>query len=349
MEILFPHCAGLDLHKKTVVACRLVSAAEGPTRPEFRTFRTTTQGVLQLGEWLAAVGVTHVAMESTGVYWKPVYNLLEGRFVLLLVNAHKTLEGANIKVTSVASDLMGKSAREMLAGLVRGETDPAVLAQLAKGRMRGKIPALEQALEGSFREHQQFLLARQLAHVDELEALIAELDTEVARRLAPHADVQRRLQTIPGIARRGAEVLLAELGRDMSRFPSYKHLVSWAGMCPGQHESGGKRKKSKSQKGNRWLRQLLVEAAHAVKRQRDSYPGALFRRVASRRGAKRAAVAVGHHQLIAAYFIIRDGVEYEDLGGQYFDERDRRGVVRRSVKRLEDLGYDVEVRPKAAA
>jgi transposase len=411
MEVVYPYCCGLDVHKKNVVACRLRPGPAGKPNVELRTFGTTTPELLALSDWLAAGGVTHVALESTGSYWKPVYNLLEGSFTLLLVNAQhvkqvpgrksdvrdaewlahllrhgllkasfvpdreqrelreltryrtslvrervaevnrlqKVLEGANIKLASVVSDITGKSAREMLAALVAGEADPAVLAQLAKGRLREKIPLLEQALVGQFGAHQQFMLARQLAHVEYLEALIAELDAEVAQRLAPFEAAVQRLMTIPGVGRRVAEGLAAEVGLDMERFPSDKHLASWAGMCPGQHESAGKQRSGRTRKGSRWLRGLLVEAAHAVKRQRATYPGAQFRRLASRRGVKKAAVAVGHSLLVAAYHMLKRGVDYQDLGAQHFDERDREGVVRRAVKRLESLGYEVELQLAPAA
>lgn len=409
MEVVYPRCAGLDVHKKTVVACRLVG--EGVPRRETRTFGTMTQDLLRLSDWLAEAGVTHVVMESTGVYWKPVYNLLEGSFTLLLANAQhvksvpgrksdvrdsewladllrhgllkgsfvpdraqrelreltryrtslvqervaevnrvqKVLEGANVKLAAVASDIMGKSAREMLQALIRGETDPHTLAELAQGRLRAKLELLEKALEGQFGAHQRFLLARQLAHIDHLEQTLAELDREVSKRLTPFKEAVERLQTITGIARRTAEVIAAELGMDMSRFPTHKHLASWAGMCPGQQESAGKRQSGKTRKGCKWLRSALVESAHAVKRQRETYSGAQFRRIAGRRGVKRAAVAVGHSLLIAAYYILRDGIDYYDLGAQYFDERDRNGIIRRAVQRLEALGCEVEIRQAAVA
>ena len=411
MEVVFPRCAGLDVHKKSIVACRLTPGPEGRPQREVRSFGTMTADLLALSDWLSAAGVTHVAMESTGVYWKPVYNLLEGSFELWLVNAQlfrqvpgrktdvsdaewladllrhgllkpsfvpereqrelreltryrttlvrertaeinrlqKVLEGANVKLASVVSDITGKSSREILAALIGGEEDPAVLAQLAKGRMREKIPQLEAALTSCFGEHQRFLLARQLDHLEQLENSIAELDAEVARRLRPFEDLLRRLDTIHGWGRRTAEVVLAEIGTNVERFPTYRHLASWAAMCPGQNESAGKRKSGKTRAGNAWLRTALVEAAHAVKRQKGTYAGALFRRIASRRGVKRAAIAVGHMQLIAAYHLIRDGGEYQDLGGQYFDERDRDGVIRRAVKRIESLGVEVELRPLATA
>ena len=409
MEVVYARCAGIDVHKKNVVVCRILPGPQGPVK-EIRTFGTMTPDLLALSDWLTEAGVTHVAMESTGVYWKPLYNLLEGSFQLLLANVQhlkrvpgrktdvqdaewladlmrhglvknsfvpereqrelreltryrtslvrervaeinrlqKVLEGANIKLAAVASDVRGKSAREMLAALVAGEEDPAVLAQLARGRMREKLAQLEAALQGSFGAHQRFLVARQLAHLDYLDGLIAELSAEVARRLAPFEEHLQRLETIPGVARWTAEVLLAEIGTDLTRFPTDGHLASWAGMCPGQHESAGKRKSGKTRQGSVWLRTQLVEAAHAVKRQKDTYAGALFRRIASRRGVKKAAIAVGHSTLVAAYHMLRHGMDYHELGAQYFDERDRQGVVRRSVRRLESLGYTVALQVAAA-
>jgi transposase len=409
MQVCYPHCAGLDVHKKRIVVC-ILTGTDDPHR-EIRTFGTMTRDLLALSDWLTAHGVTHVVLESTGVYWKPIYNLLEGSFTLLLVNAQhvkqvpgrktdvrdsewlaellrhgllkgsfvpdrdqrelreltryrtslvqertaevnriqKVLEGGNIKLAAVASDLQGKSCQEILAALVAGETDPQVLAQLAKGRMRAKLPELEAALDGRMGAHQRFMLARQLLHLDQLEAAIAELDAEVAQRLAPFTEVLARLETIDGVGRRTAEVLLAEIGPDMGRFPTHQHLASWAGMCPGQKESGGKRHSGKTRKGSKWLRSALVESAHAVKRQRETYAGAQFRRLAGRRGTKRAAVAVGHSRLVAAYYILRDEVTYYDLGAQYFDERDKAGVIRRAVKRLEALGCTVDVQLPAAA
>jgi transposase len=409
MQVCYARCAGLDVHKKRIVVCILVG--EGIPRQEIRTFGTMTRDLLALSDWLTAHGITHVVLESTGVYWKPVYNVLEGSFTLLLVNAQhvkhvpgrksdvrdsewlaellrhgllkgsfvpdrdqrelreltryrtslvqertaevnriqKVLEGGNLKLAAVASDIQGKSCQEILAALVAGETDPQVLAQLAKGRLRAKLPALEAALEGRVGAHQRFMLARQLAHLDHLDATLAELDAEVAQRLAPFTELLERLETIDGVGRRTAEVLLAEIGTDLGRFPTHQHLASWAGMCPGQKESGGKRQSGKTRKGSKWLRSALVESAHAVKRQRETYAGAQFRRLASRRGVKRAAVAVGHSRLVAAYYIIRDGVSYHDLGAQYFDERDKAGVIRRAVKRLEALGCTVDVQLPAAA
>jgi len=432
MEVVFERCCGLDVHKRTVVACLLTPGPGGRPTKAVRTFSTMTDELLQLADWLAAAGCTHVAMESTGVYWQPIWYLLEDRFRLLLVNAahikavpgrktdvrdaewiaellrhgllrgsvvparpqrelrdltryraalvaersaaanrlQKALEGANIKLSSVATDILGRSGRAMLDALVAGNTDAAALAQLAKGRMRTKIAELERALTGRFGAHQRFLVARQLAHIDALDALIAEVSDEIARRLqdlaprpappdasdgvldeAPLPSAEEaiaRLETIPGVGRRTAEVLIAELGLDLRRFPTAGHLASWAGMCPGNHESAGKRAGGKTRKGNRALRTALVEAAHAAGHTKHTYLGAQFRRLAARRGKKRAAVAVGHAILVIAYHLLTEGTDYQDLGPHYFDERARQATERRLVHRLEALGYRVALEPVAA-
>ena len=429
MEVLYERCCGLDIHKRTVVACLLTLGPGGQPTKAIRTFGTMTEELLALADWLQAAGCTHVAMEATGVYWQPIWNLLEDRFTLLLADARhskavpgrktdvrdcewladllrhgllqgsvvpprpqrelreltryrsslveersaevnrlqKTLEGANIKLAAVATDTLGKSGRAMLEALVSGTLPPAAMAELARGRMREKIPQLEQALTGRFGAHQRFLVARQLAHLDALDALIAEVGEEIARRLRtaddaaaaarplaaeegeaaegpsarPFEDAVARLDTIPGVGRRTAEVLLAELGLDLARFPTARHLASWAGMCPGNHESAGKRASGRTRKGNRALRAALVEAAQAAGRSKRTYLGAQFRRLAARRGKQRAAVAVGHTILVIAYHLLTEGSIYQDLGPQYFDARDRRRVERRLVHRLEALGYKV--------
>ena len=407
MEVIYARCCGLDIHKQTVVACVIVPGPERQPRKEVRTFGTMTADLLALSDWLAAEGVTHVALESTGVYWKPVWNVLEGSFELLLANARhikavpgrktdvrdcewiadllrhgllkasfvpdrgarelreltryrtslvrertaeanrlqKTLEGANIKLAAVATDILGKSGREILAALVAGSTDAAALAQLAKGRLREKLPALERALVGRFGAHQRFLVAQQLAHLDFLDAAIAEVSAEVAERLRPFEDALTRLDTIPGIGRYVAETLVAEIGTDMSRFPTAAHLASWAGMCPGNNESAGKRRSGKTRKGSPWLRALLVQAAHAAARKRDTYLAAQYRRLAARRGASKAAIAVGHTILTIAYHLLRRDTEYQELGPRYFDEHDRQTVERRLVRRLEALGNKVTLEP----
>jgi transposase len=411
VEVVHRRCCGLDVHKKTVVACVLVSQPNGPPHREIRTFGTYTNEVLALANWLAEQGVTHVALESTGVYWKPIWNLLEDRFALLLVNPRhikavpgrktdvldaewlaellrygllkasfvpdraqrelreltryrtslinersaavnrlqKTLEGANIKLASVASDVMGLSARQMLAAVVEGTTlDTKALTDLAHGKLRDKLPQLEQALSGRVGPHQRFLLAEQLAHIDALDASIDRLDAEVAERLRPFDDVIDRLDAIPGIGRIIAEVLLAEIGVDMTRFPTANHLASWAGMCPGQNESAGKRRSGKTRKGSPWLRAALVQAAHAAAHSKQSYLAAQYRRLTARRGTKKAAVAVGHSILVTVYHLLTEpDCPYVDLGPTYFDQRAPSVVQRRLVYRLEGLGFKVQLSPLA--
>ena len=403
MEVVYPRCWGLDIHKKLVVACVITPGDDSAPRKEVRSFATMTDDLLTLGDWLAERGVTHVAMESTGVYWQPIYNLLEDRFELLLVNAQhikavpgrktdvrdcewiadllrhgllrasfvpnreqrelrdlsryrtalvqersaevnrlqKSLEGANIKLAAVATDIMGKSGREILAELVAGSADAVALAQLAKGRLRETIPQLERALAGRVGPHQRFLVAQHLGHIDYLDEAIARLSAEIAERLRPLEDELARLDEIPGVGRTAAEVILAELGTDMRRFPTERHAASWAAMCPGNHESAGKRRSGKTRKGNRHLRAALTEAAQAAGRTKDTYLGAQYRRLAARRGKKRAALAVGHSILIIAYHLLEEGTSYRDLGGDYFDRRDPRALEHRLVQRLEALGNKV--------
>jgi transposase len=411
MEMLYERCCGVDVHKRTVVACLLAPGAEGTPTKEIRTFGTMTTDLLALSDWLSAAGCTHVAMESTGVFWKPIYNLLEDRFALVVVNAQhikavpgrktdvrdaewiadllshgllrpsfipdrpqrelreltryrttlvheradevnrvqKVLEGANIKLASVATDLLGKSGRAMLEALVGGSTDVAALAQLARGRMRDKLPQLEQALAGQFGPHQRFLIAQQLAHIDFLDASLERVSAEIGDRLRPVEPQMERLQTIPGVGQRTTEVLLAEIGADLSRFPSAAHLASWAGLCPGNDESAGKRRSGRTRKGSPWLRTALVEAARAAARTKGTYLAAQYRRLAARRGAKRAAVAAAHSLLNIVYVLLTGQLDYHDLGSHYFDERDRQAVERRLVRRLEALGYNVSLEPTSPA
>lgn len=366
-----------------------------------------TSDLLKLSDWLLANRVTHVAMESTGVFWKPIYNLLEGQFELLLANAshikavpgrktdvrdcewiadllrhgllpnsfvpdrpqrelreltryrtqlvrerssevnrvQKMLEGANIKLGSVATDIMGVSGRQMLEALVGGEVDERAMAALAKGRLREKIPQLEQALRGRFGGHQRFMLAHQLAHIDFLDASIEELNGEIEARLVPFGWALNLLTTIRGVGQRTAEVIISEIGVDMERFPTSKHLASWAGMCPGNHESAGKRKSGRTRKGNQWLRTALVEAAKSAGRGKEGYLGAQYRRVSRSGGANKAAVAVGHSILVIAYQMLKHRTAYNDLGTNYFEERDRAAKERRLVRTLEQLGYKVSLEP----
>ncbi|HLW03565.1 MAG TPA: IS110 family transposase [Ktedonobacterales bacterium] len=410
MEMLYQRCCGLDVHKRTVVACLLTTASDGTVNKQVRTFGTMTADLLALAEWLDAAACTHIAMESTGVFWKPIYNLLEGLFELVVVNAQhmkavpgrktdvrdaewiadllrhgllrpsfiparpqrelreltryrmvlvreraeeinrlqKVLEGANIKLAAVATDILGKSGREMLRALVGGATDAAALAELARGRMREKIPQLEQALSGHFAAHQQFLVAQQLAHIEGLEALIERVSQEITARLAAEEEAIQILQTIPGVGRRIAEILVAEVGTNLTRFKSAAHLASWAGVCPGNDESAGKRRSGKTRKGSPWLRTALVEAAQAAGRTKETYLAAQYRRLTARRGVKRAAVAVAHTILVIVYHLLTRHEAYRELGMTYFDERDRQRVERRLVHRLEALGYVVALHPAAS-
>jgi transposase len=409
MEVVYARCCGLDIHKRQIAACRIVPGRDGQPEKEVRTFGTMTDELLALADWLGAAQVTHVAMESTGVYWKPIYNLLEAQFTLLLVNPrhmkavpgrktdvrdcewiadllrhgllrpsfvpdrpqrelreltryrtsliqertaevnrlHKTLEGANIKLSSVAPNVLGVSGRQMVEGLVEGGADAAALARRARGQLREKLPELARALHGRIGPHQRFLLARQLAHIDFLDGQIDQVSAEIAARLRPVEEALTRLDAIPGVGRRAAEVLLAEIGPDMGRFPTADHLASWAGMCPGNNESAGKRRSGRTRKGSPWLRAVLVEAAQAAGRTKASYLAAQYRRLGARRGKKRAAVAVGHTILVIAYHLLRDGTTYDDLGPRYFDERDRRALEHRLRQRLEGLGYKVTLEPVA--
>jgi transposase len=371
-----------------------------------------TKQLLELSDWLHAEKVTHVAMESTGVYWKPVWNLLEESFTLLLVNAQhikhvpgrktdvkdsewiaqllqcgllrgsfvperplrelrdltrqrrqlvhaksavanriqKSLEDANIKLGSVASDVLGKSGRDILRKIVAGETDPQKMADLARGALRGKIPALQMALHGGVTEHHRFLLGLLLQQLDQLEGLIDQLSQRIEVVLpSPFAAAIERLITIPGIEERSAQNILAEIGVDMKVFPTEHHLASWAAMCPGQRESGGKRGSGRTRKGNPWLRTTLVQVAWAASHTKNTYLASLYRRLVGRRGKKRALVALGHAILVIVYHVLKEGVTYKDLGPDYFDKLDSQRLTRSLVRRLERLGHDVVLKPKEPA
>ncbi len=413
MDIIYQCVAGLDLHKETIVAAVRRIGPAGKLESDLRTFGTMTRDLLELSDWLVAYGVTHVAMESTGVFWKPVWNILDGHFALLLVNPrelkqvpgrksdvkdaqwiaqllqhgllrssfvpgrpqrelrdltrhraqlegertraanriHKVLEDANIKLGSVASDILGVSGREMLDRLVAGEEDAAKLAESARRRMKSKIPQLELALQGKFRDHHRFMLKQLLSHLDHLDQQIAQFSARIEELMVPFVDeeLQELLNEVPGINILTIQNVTAEIGVDMNQFPSDAHISSWTGISPGNEESAGKRKRSKTTKGNRWLRRALTQAAWAATHTHDSYIGAQYHRLAGRRGKKRALVAVGHTLLVIIYHIIKYRVHYQDLGPDYFLRLEPERQKRYLVKRLEQLGYEVQLAEKRAA
>jgi transposase len=406
MRVLYPTCAGMDVHKKDIKVCLVTRDNQEQRQEDVRSFRTMTRDILAMRAWLQAHGCTVIAMESTGVYWKPIFNLLEGDFTVLLVNpAHikqvpgrktdvkdcrwiaellehgllrgsfippieirdlrdltryrrqlvnthsaevnrlqKVLEDANIKLASVATDVMGVSGRAILRALLAGVVSPEALAELAKGRLRKKKPDLQAALQGRFRPHHTQLLTHILAHIEFLEESIAECEAQIEGLCRPFAEVITLLDTIPGVSQRTAQDLIAEIGVEMAWFPSAKHLCSWAKVSPGNNESAGKRKSGRTGKGNKWLRALLVECAHAAGHTKETYLGTKFRRFASRKGKKRAAIMVAHRILEAAYFILRDKVPYRELGDQYLDAHHREHIIRHHVRRLESLGLHIDIR-----
>jgi transposase len=407
MRVVHERCAGLDVHKKTVVACVVT-----PEGHEVRTFSTMTAQLLALSEWLQEKGCRAVAMESTGVYWKPVYNLLEAADLEpIVVNAQhikavpgrktdvrdaewiaellrhgllrasfipdrpqrelrelvryrrslvqertreanrlqKVLEGANLKLGLVASDVLGRSGRDMLTAISQGTDDPVALANLARGRLRQKSEQLQQALQGLVGAHQRFVLHEQLSHIEELEARISRLNTEIESRLSPFEPHLERLQTIPGVGRRVAEDLLAEIGSDMSRFPTHRHLASWSKICPDNRRSAGRAKPEHIGRGNPWLRSTLVEAAWASALSKDTFLAAQYHRLARRLGAKRAIVAVAHSILVISYHVLREAKPYQELGATFYDQRSQKTLVRRLTQRIEALGFEVNLQEKKAA
>jgi len=445
MQLVYTHCAGLDVHKKTVVACARIVQEDGTRTSHIRTFPTTTAGLLTLLDWLLSLSITHVAMESTGEFWKPVYNLLEGSLTILVVNAQhmkqvpgrktdvkdaewiaellahgllrpsfvppapqralrdltrqrtnlvqerarvvnqmqKVLEWANIKLTSVVTDVTGVSARAMLEALVAGQTDVRVLADLAQGRLRAKISELEQALQGTLQPHHAFMIAQHLAHLDLLEEQIAAFDTQIETMIqasglpaSPPSEVASRgaagvggadpgladasaqpggwaaarliCDAVPGIGTRTAETIIAELGCDMSRFPSAGHAASWAGLAPGQYESAGKRRSSRIRKGNRYLKAALIQASQAASKVKDSFLAAFYRRLASRRGKKKAIVALAHKILVIVYTLLKTGETYQERGAAALDEHQKDRLLARMQRRIEQLGYKVSLEPMDA-
>ncbi len=414
MERLFERCAGLDIHKDTVVACVRVAGEDGGRYQETRSFGTTTEQLLVLLDWLRSWGVSLVGMESTGIYWRPVYYLLEDHMECWLLNAQhlrnvpgrktdvkdaewicqlvehglvrasfvppreirelrdlvryrkaqieertrevqrleKTLQDAGIKLSSVASRVLGVSGRLMLDAMISGTHNPEVLAELAKGKLRHKLPALRDALQGRFTGHHALIVSRQLAHIDFLDEAIAELSGQVDEVIAPFAQKVALLDTIPGVDKRTAELLIAEIGADMSVFPTHRHLASWAGICPGQNESAGKSRSGKTRKGSKWLRAGLTEAAKAASRSKGTYLNAQYHRLRGRRGHQKATIATAHSILVAAWHILSHDVPWQDLGEDYFIRRQTEHAERyrnRLIRQLERLGHKVTLEPNPQA
>jgi len=405
MEVLYARCAGLDVHAGSVTACARIASGPQVTY-EHRTVPTTTRGLLDLAEWLATHGCTHVGMEATGVYWKPVWHVLEAHFTLVLANAmhirnvpgrksdmndatwiadllapglirssfvppapiqelrdltrtrrqlvhevarhvlriQKTLEDANLKLTQVMSDIVGVSGRAILNALIAGETDPHRLADLTRGRLQATRADLVEALHGRVTDHHRFMMQLHLTQIDTLEAAVATIEARIGDALGPFRAAVSLLTTMPGLSETTARVVIAEIGIDMTRFPSVGHLISWAGFCPRLDESAGKRRSSRTRQSAPWLKPTLVNAAWAATRKKDSYLRAQFLRIKTRRGAKKAILAVASSMLTAAYFMLRDGVEYHDLGAHHFEQRDKEQLAKRLIQRLRDLGVAVEVK-----
>jgi len=405
MEVLYPRCAGLDVHAGSITACARLASDADVTHHQ-GTFSATTRGLLDLADWLASHGCTHVAMEATGVYWKPVWHVLEEHVTLVLANAmhirqvpgrksdvndatwiadllahglirpsfvpptavqelrdltrtrkqlmaelarhtlriQKTLEDANLKLTRVVADVLGRSSRAILRALIAGETDPGRLADLTQGRLKASRAQLVEALQGRVTEHHRFMIQMHLTQIESLEAAVQAIDDRLGEALFPFQQAVALLTTMPGLGETAARVLVAEIGIDMSRFATAGHLVSWAGLCPRLHESAGKRRSTRVRFGAPWLKTTLVQAAWAATRAKGTYLQAQFLRIKGRRGPKKAIVAVAASMLTAAYFMLRDGVEYRELGGRYLDHRDKEQITARLVRRLQSLGLTVEVR-----
>lgn len=405
MQVVHSCCAGLDVHKKSIYACVMRREGGGRKQQEIRSFSTMTRDLLALGDWLKESGVTHVAMEATGVYWRPVWAVLEGQFRLMLVNPHhikaipgrktdakdcewiadllqhgllrgsfvppteiqdlrdltryrvelteaqtrvanriqKLLEQANVKLSSVASDTLGVSGRRMIEAMIAGEQDSTRLAELAQRGLRKKIPELRLALNGKVRDHHRFMLKEYLDEWNALGDRIARVEAEIKRRIAPFGYAVSLWKSIPGIDWLTAANLVAEIGVNMDQFPSAQHLASWAGLCPGNNESAGKRMSGKTRDGNKWLRRMLCQAGWAATRKKDCYLSAQFRRISARRGIKRALIAVAHSMLIIAYTMLKTNRAYAELGGTYLDQINKDQLQRYYLKRLQRLGITVTV------
>lgn len=411
MDVIHECCAGLDVHKATVVVCVRRILPGGQVKKEVRTFGTSTRELLEMSDWLVQSGATDAAMESTGVFWKPIWNVLEGRVKLLLANARhiknvpgrktdvrdcewiaqlmqfgllnpsfvperplrelrdltrhrvtlieertrlvnrieKVLEDANIKLGAVASDVVGVSGRDMIRAMIGGEKDPGVLANLARRTLRNKIPELTLALEGCITEHHRFLLTLLMEQVESVEKMIDRVTERIEKTMRPNEEAVRRLATIPGVDQKSAQNILAEIGTDMGRFKTPAHLASWSGLCPGNNQSAGKHKSGRTAKGNRWLRRTLCQTAWAAARTKGTYLQAQYRRLAGKRGKKRAILAVAHSILVSIHVMLSRTLDYRDLGGTYFDQRNAVAATRSLVRRLEALGHAVTLQPKVSA
>jgi transposase len=410
MQVLYPRAAGIDVHKKTVVVTILLTAPTGQLTKFTHTFGTTTKELLQLDAWLEEHEISHIAMESTGVYWFPVYNLLEDEREVILVNPQhmkavpgrktdvrdsewladllrhgllkasfipprpirdlreltryrkrliqdraqqcnrlqKVLESANIKLAAVATDILGVSGREMLAALIEGKRTPQEMAELAHGRMRNRMDDLRLALEGRVTEHHRFMMQQILAVIDFLDQSLQQVQTRIESCLHPYTEAMTLLESIPGINATAAAAIIAEIGVDMTRFPSAHHLASWAGVCPGNKQSGGKRLQAGTTPGNRWLRGMLGEIVWSISRTHDNYLSAQFHRLMRRRGKYKAVIAVAHSVMVIVYHLLSRKQPYTDLGADYFERLDRERVERQYVQRLEQLGYRVTLTPAIA-
>ncbi|HET8939815.1 MAG TPA: IS110 family transposase [Polyangiales bacterium] len=410
MDVLYPRCAGLDVHQKTVVACVRIHGEAGKAKTETRTFPTHTAALIELSQWLTERECTHVAMEATGVYWKPVWHILEGNFELVLANArhvrnvpgrksdvndaawladllahglvrssfvppqpiqelrdltrtrkqlvrqraqhvnrlHKVLEDANIKVGSLITDITGKSGRAILSALIAGEQNPQTLVQLTHARLKTPKSDLMLALQGKVTAHHRFLLQMHLDQIDGVDRSLEKLDTQIEEQTRPFAKMVDQLQCIPGMSVNAARVVLAEIGPDMSHFSTAARLVSFAGLCPRMDESAGKKNSVRLRKGSAWLKTTLVSCAWAAARSKNTYARAQFHRIKTRRGSKRAVVAVAASMLTSIYYLLKRGTDFVDPGPTYFDQRDRTRMTKRLQKRLEALGYNVQLTPVAA-
>lgn len=410
LEAVLERCCGLDVHKKTVTACLLIGPLNQPPREMVATFATTTKGLLELRDWLEDHGCTHVAMESTGIYWRPVYNILEGAVTILLVNArhmqnlpgrktdindaqwiarllrwgllkpslipprpiqqlrdlcryrkklgemaaseknrvHKVLEDANIKLASVATDIFGVSGQAMLEALIAGDFSPEQMAEMARGKLRQKLPQLIEALDGRMEEHHRFLVATSLEVMACLYQAMANVHMRIEEKIRPYQEQVELVKSLPGVDTITAQHAFVEMGGDIRVFPSDGHFASWIGICPGNHESGGKQKSGRTRKGNRYLAGLLVRAGRAAGRSKGTYANAFYHRLARRRGKQRAAVATGHHLGRAMYHVLDKGKPYQDLGADYFDRRNHDSLKDQLIRRLQELGYQCDLTPVAA-